>query len=105
MVRFIDDLLDIACVSSNKLDAGRSALTIAVSYFAGGLMPLVPYFVFVSIHTALLGSIVLMLLALAVFGYVKGRFTTSRPLRSAGQTVLVGGLAAAAAFIIAKAIG
>ncbi|MCE9605506.1 MAG: VIT1/CCC1 transporter family protein [Planctomycetia bacterium] len=85
--------------------AGRSALTIAVSYIAGGLVPLAPYFVFASIHTALLGSIVVTLLALAVFGYVKGRFTTSRPLRSAGQTVLVGGLAATAAFIIAKAIG
>ena len=45
------------------------------------------------------------LLALLVFGYVKGRFTTAKPFRSAWQTVVVGGLAAAAAFVIAKAIG
>ena len=45
------------------------------------------------------------LLALVVFGYVKGRFTTTRPFRSAWQTALVGGLAAAAAFGIAKAVG
>lgn len=85
--------------------AGRSAFTIAVSYIAGGLVPLVPYFVFASVHSALIASVVVTLLALLVFGYIKGRFTTARPLRSAWQTVVVGGLAATAAFIIAKAIG
>jgi VIT1/CCC1 family predicted Fe2+/Mn2+ transporter len=44
------------------------------------------------------------LLALAIFGYIKGRFTGARPVRSAIQTVLIGGLAAAAAFVIARAI-
>jgi VIT1/CCC1 family predicted Fe2+/Mn2+ transporter len=85
--------------------AGRSALTIALSYVAGGLVPLAPYFFLRSVHHALAGSVVVTLLALLVFGYVKGRFTTARPLRSAWQTVIVGGLAAAAAFVIAKAIG
>ena len=36
--------------------------------------------------------------------YIKGQYTAARPLRSAWQTVGVGGLAAAAAFLIAKAI-
>jgi VIT1/CCC1 family predicted Fe2+/Mn2+ transporter len=53
---------------------------------------------------ALRGSIVITLLALLLFGYVKGRFTVKKPLRSAWQTALVGGLAAAAAFAIAKLI-
>jgi len=44
------------------------------------------------------------LLALLVFGYVKGHFTGTKPLRSALQTALIGGLAAAAAFLIARAI-
>ena len=52
--------------------------------------------------TALLGSVALTLVALFVFGYVKGRFTVKKPFRSAWQTALVGGLAAAAAFAIAK---
>jgi VIT1/CCC1 family predicted Fe2+/Mn2+ transporter len=82
--------------------ASRSALTIALSYVAGGLIPLAPYFVLPSVHAGLVGSVVVTLLALLVFGYVKGRFTTARPLRSALQTVAVGGLAAAAAFCIAK---
>jgi VIT1/CCC1 family predicted Fe2+/Mn2+ transporter len=85
--------------------ARNSALTIALSYIAGGMVPLAPYFLFRSIHTALIGSVIVTLLALLVFGYIKGRFTTARPMRSAWQTVLVGGLAAAAAFVIAKAIG
>lgn len=85
--------------------ASRSALTIALSYVAGGLVPLAPYFFFRSVPSALGGSIILTLLALLVFGYVKGRFTTAKPFRSAWQTVVVGGLAAAAAFAIAKAMG
>jgi VIT1/CCC1 family predicted Fe2+/Mn2+ transporter len=85
--------------------ASRSAFTIAVSYIAGGLVPLAPYFFFHSVHAAFFGSVVVTLLALLAFGYIKGRFTTARPLRSAWQTVVVGGLAATAAFVIAKAIG
>ncbi|MDO8691391.1 MAG: VIT1/CCC1 transporter family protein [Dehalococcoidia bacterium] len=49
-------------------------------------------------------SVVFTLLALTVFGYVKGHFTGSPPLRSSLQTALIGGLAAAAAFSIAKLI-
>jgi len=85
--------------------ASRSALTIALSYIAGGLVPLAPYFFFGSVHYALIGSVIVTLLALLVFGYIKGRFTTARPMRSAWQTVVVGGLAATAAFVIAKLIG
>ena len=85
--------------------ASRSALTIAGSYIAGGMIPLAPYFVLRSIHSALIVSVIVTLLALLVFGYVKGRFTVKKPFRSAWQTVLVGGLAATAAFVLAKMIG
>jgi VIT1/CCC1 family predicted Fe2+/Mn2+ transporter len=79
-----------------------SAVTIGVSYIVGGLFPLAPYFFFRQAQPALLVSIVLTLAALTVFGYVKGRFSGQRPLRSAIQTVLIGGLAAAAAFGLAR---
>jgi vacuolar iron transporter family protein len=91
----------------DKPDPARarvSALTIALSYVAGGLVPLAPYFVVRSMGTALIVSILVTLLALLVFGYVKGTFTVKKPLRSAWQTAIVGGLAAAAAFGIAKLI-
>ena len=85
--------------------ARASALTIAASYVAGGAVPLAPYFFTDSVRTGLLWSVAVTLVALLAFGYVKGRFTTPRPVRSAFQTVAVGSLAAAAAFLIAKAIG
>ena len=81
-----------------------SALTIAASYIVGGLIPLSPYFFLSPASTALLVSVIATLLALFLFGYVKGRFTGTHPLRSAFQTVLTGGLAAAAAFLIARLI-
>jgi len=81
-----------------------SALTIAASYVVGGLIPLSPYFFLAPVTTALLFSVMATLFALLLFGYVKGRFTGARPLRSALQTALIGGLAAAAAFLIARLI-
>ncbi len=84
--------------------AVRSAATIAASYIGGGFIPLSPYLFFHSSREALVWSAVVTLLALAVFGYIKGRFTGSKPRRSALQTVVIGGLAAGAAFLIAKAI-
>jgi vacuolar iron transporter family protein len=88
----------------NPARARVSALTIALSYVAGGLVPLAPYVVLRNTGTALVVSIVATLLALLVFGYVKGIYTVKTPLRSAWQTAIVGGLAAAAAFGIAKVI-
>ena len=84
--------------------AWRSALTIASAYIAGGLIPLSPYMFLSDIQVGLSFSVVVTLLALAFFGYVKGHFTGARPLRSALQTVSIGGIAAAAAFAIARAI-
>ena len=84
--------------------AGRSAMTIAASYIAGGMIPLAPYFFLGSIHNALIVSVIVTLLALLVFGYIKGRFTVEKPMRSAWQTVVVGALAATAAFVLAKMI-
>jgi VIT1/CCC1 family predicted Fe2+/Mn2+ transporter len=82
----------------------RSAATIAVSYIVGGLIPLSSYFVFHDVHEALKVSIGVTLAALAVFGGIKGRFTGTSVVRSGLQTVVIGGLAAAAAFGIARAI-
>ncbi|HEY9854572.1 MAG TPA: VIT1/CCC1 transporter family protein [Stenomitos sp.] len=88
-------------------DPGRaawSALTIAGAYAAGGLIPLLPYFFIGHAEAALPVSSLGTLLALFLFGYVKGRFTGTLPFRSALQTVLLGGLAAGAAFLIARLI-
>lgn len=81
-----------------------SALTIAISYAVGGLVPLIPYVVLPSVPEALIGSIVLTLLALFLFGGYKARMTRTPRLRGAIQTTLVGAAAAAAAFGIARLV-
>ncbi len=105
--RWVDFMMrfELGLEAPDPRRASRSALTIAGSYIVGGIVPLAPYFFITSVHAALLASVVVTLVALLLFGYIKGRFTTTRPLRSALQTVAVGGLAAAAAFGIARAIG
>jgi VIT1/CCC1 family predicted Fe2+/Mn2+ transporter len=81
-----------------------SALTIAGAYIAGGCIPLGPYMLSATASAALGVSVALTLMALGVFGYVKGHFTGTPPWRSALQTVLIGGVAAGVAFVIARAI-
>jgi VIT1/CCC1 family predicted Fe2+/Mn2+ transporter len=82
----------------------RSAFTIALSYVAGGLIPLSPYFGIPSPRQALLVSVGVTLVALAVFGYLKGRASGANPVRGGVQTTVIGALAAAAAFALAKVI-
>jgi VIT1/CCC1 family predicted Fe2+/Mn2+ transporter len=81
-----------------------SAGTIAASYVAGGLIPLSPYIVSANAYRGLIFSAVVTLAALGVFGYIKGHFTGERALRSAVQTVVIGGVAAGVAFALAKLI-
>jgi vacuolar iron transporter family protein len=99
MMRF-----ELGLEKPNPRRAFISAVTIAGAYIAGGFIPLGPYVVFSSARNALTVSAVTTLIALAVFGYIKGRFTGAPPVRSAIQTVFIGGLAAAVAFLLARAI-
>ena len=88
-------------------DPGRaliSAVTIAGSYVAGGLIPLAPYFLMSVPGSAFGVSAVITLIALTLFGFIKGRFTGAAPFKSALQTALIGGIAAGAAFLIARAV-
>jgi len=88
--------------------AHRSALTIAASYIAGGIVPLLPY-MFVGPAASLIPntaaalklSVLITILALALFGALKGRLLGTGALRSALQTSLIGGAAAAAAYTLA----
>jgi len=80
----------------------KSALTIALSYIVGGLIPLSPYFFVTRASQALLVSVLVTLVVLFIFGAVKGRFTGSNVWKSGLETVVIGGLAAAAAFGLAR---
>jgi vacuolar iron transporter family protein len=81
-----------------------SAGTIAGAYVVGGLIPLSPYVILSSATKGLIVSAIVTLAALGVFGFIKGRFTGAPALRSAIQTVAIGGVAATAAFLLAKLI-
>jgi VIT1/CCC1 family predicted Fe2+/Mn2+ transporter len=82
--------------------AVRSAITIGASYIAGGLIPLSPYFFLHDLQQALVASVAVTLSALCIFGCIKAKFTGIPLWRGGMQTTLIGGLAAAAAFAIAR---
>ena len=82
--------------------ARNSAVTIAASYIIGGMVPLSSYMITADLHAALLASVGVTLIALFIFGFVKGRLTGIHPFRGGLQTVVIGGLASAAAFGLAR---
>jgi vacuolar iron transporter family protein len=83
--------------------AVTSAATIAVAYDAVSFYRTLAYN-FSDRGHALLLSAGMSLAALAIFGFIKGRFTVANPLRSASQTTVIAALAAGAAFVLAKMI-
>lgn len=85
--------------------ARNSSITIGLSYVVGGLIPLSPYILIVEMQSALMLSVILTIIALFVFGFGKGKFMGTHAWKSAISTTLVGGVAAAVAFFIAKLIG
>ena len=83
----------------------KSALTIGLSYIVGGFIPLAPYILIPDMQSALLVSVSVTLVALFLFGAIKGKFTGAPTLRSGLQTLLIGGIAAGVAFAVAKLLG
>ncbi|KAM7270679.1 hypothetical protein ACFE04_029893 [Oxalis oulophora] len=82
----------------------NSAMTIALSYILGGMVPLFPYIFVPKAQDAVLWSVVVTIVALLMFGYGKGRFTGDKPFKSAFQTALIGAIASAAAYGMAKLV-
>jgi len=105
--RWVDFMMrfELGLEKPDSARAPRSAITIGASYIVGGLIPLAPYILLRDIDRALIVSIVATVIALAVFGGVKALLTGAKPVRSSIQTVIIGSTAAAAAFLIARAVG
>lgn len=82
--------------------AFQSGAYIGGAYIVGGLIPLAPYILTADVREALMWSVAVTVVALFVFGYVKGTFTGAKPLKSAIQTCLIGSVAAATAFLVAS---
>lgn len=85
-----------------------SAITLAIGYFVGGFIPLIPYFFLDKVIVALYWSIGVMGVTLFAFGYIKtcivrgwaGREHTIAGLKGGVQMCVVGGVAAGAAIAL-----
>ena len=82
--------------------ARKSALTIGISYALGGMVPLLPYFFTSTPSEGLIWSAVTTLICLFIFGYFKSKATGQHPWLGALKVTLIGAVAAAAAFGVAK---
>ena len=102
--RWVDFMMrfELGFEEPDPLRARNSAVTIALSYILGGMVPLSAYMLVDDLKSALLWSVAVTLVALFIFGYVKGKLTGVAPLRGGVQTVVIGGLASAAAFGLAR---
>jgi len=85
--------------------ATKSALNIGISYIAGGIIPLCPYFFIDNSVEALKISVMATLVCLFIFGYFKSKMTGVNPLTGALKVAMIGALAATAAFGVAKLVG
>lgn len=88
----------------NPNRATKSAVTIGLSYIAGGVIPLSPYFFTQHAQTGLYYSCMVTLICLFIFGYFKSKMTGQPAFSGAVKVVVIGTLAAAAAFLMAKLI-
>jgi VIT1/CCC1 family predicted Fe2+/Mn2+ transporter len=105
--RWVDFMMrfELGLDAPDPARAGRSALTIWGAYVLGGLVPLMPYMLLDNVERALMVSAAVTLVTLFAFGMVKSRFTGAGAFKGGAQTLVTGGLAAAAAFGIARAFG
>jgi predicted membrane protein (TIGR00267 family) len=84
--------------------ARRSAITIALSYLAGGLIPLFPYIITNNNKEGFYLSCIVTMLALIIFGYFKSKITGQPLIVGTIKVASIGIIAAAAAFMLAKAV-
>ena len=85
--------------------ASRSAFNIGVAYIVGGLVPLTPYILIHNSRQALYVSVLVTLIALFIFGFLKAKAVGEHQWKGAVKTTLIGALAAGAAFLLASLIG
>ena len=84
-----------------------SAIVMGVSYLLGGLIPMIPYFIYKDVNSALFTSAGITVAILLIFGYVKALITGTghkAAAASAVQTLFVGALAAGASYGIVRGV-
>jgi vacuolar iron transporter family protein len=84
--------------------ATQSAFTIGASYIVGGIIPLSPYFFVANSQMALYYSCAITMACLFIFGYFKSKVTGQPPFAGALKVLIIGAIAASAAYIMARLI-
>jgi VIT1/CCC1 family predicted Fe2+/Mn2+ transporter len=84
--------------------AAKSATTIALSYLVGGFIPLFPYILFKDSKDGFHASCAVTILALIFFGYFKSKMTGQPVIKGTFKVAMTGIIAAAAAYLLAKAV-
>ncbi|KAI5460323.1 Ccc1 family [Mariannaea sp. PMI_226] len=105
-VRFMMDF-DLKLEKPNVHAAWISAATMGLSYFVGGLIPMIPYFLMDRVREALFVSIGITVAVLLVFGYVKNYVAIRNHkagLWGAFQTLVIGMLAAGTSYAIVRGL-
>jgi vacuolar iron transporter family protein len=85
--------------------SSKSAFNIGISYMVGGIIPLLPYFLTQTPLAGLKISAIITLACLFVFGYLKSKATGQPLLKGALKVMIIGAIAASAAFLVAKLFG
>jgi VIT1/CCC1 family predicted Fe2+/Mn2+ transporter len=93
---------ELGLESPDPKRARKSAFNIGGSYIVGGLVPLSPYFFVAHPITGLKFSVVVTLICLFIFGWFKSKLTGIQPFWGAVRVMLIGAMAAAAAFGVAR---
>jgi vacuolar iron transporter family protein len=88
----------------DKHRAYQSAIIIGASYVVGGLIPLSTYFFSSTASEGLIYSCIVTMICLVAFGIIKSKLTGQPLFKGAMRVAIVGAIAAAAAFGIAKLI-
>jgi VIT1/CCC1 family predicted Fe2+/Mn2+ transporter len=96
--------LELKMERPSKNQAAITAGTIALSYLAGGFIPLFPYIICNNSKTGFYISCIVTTLALIAFGYFKSKMTGQPPLKGTIKVTITGIIAAAAAFLLAKVV-
>jgi VIT1/CCC1 family predicted Fe2+/Mn2+ transporter len=87
----------------------KSALTTFVSFVYIGIIPIAP-FIFsilgiISKESAIISSLILTFLAFGIIGTAKGLILGEKPVKSAAETILIGGLAAVISYGVGLILG
>ena len=96
--------LELKMEQPAKNRAAKSAGTIALSYLVGGFIPLFPYIIFKDSKNGFDVSCIFTIIALVLFGYFKSKMTGQPILKGTIKLAMTGIIAAAAAYLLAKAV-